>query len=136
MNNPFFIARYDSLQKWIPDAGHVLLPNTGHGGSHKSEFGTVLLGPWSGVQGSVKTPSWCHRSRGQSGAPDTDLQSMSKAIHGSTHSLAFGVMTPVRESNGHLGRTYQGHLTSRSTLRRGPIMGAPIDWHSSRGSNR
>ena len=30
----------------------------------------------------------------------------------------------------------QGHLTSSSTLHRGPIMGAPIHWYSTRMTNR
>ena len=49
-----------------------------------------------------------HLSDAQSGAPDADLQPMSKAGHWGHHSSAFDVIAPGQEFNDHPGRTLSG----------------------------
>ena len=80
--------------------------------------------------------------RTQSGAPDAELYASPRTNHGSAHPLVLDVgdHQSVRRvvvddvqwpPQVELG---QEHLTPRSTLRRGPIMGAPIHWYSTWGT--
>ena len=87
--------------------------------------------------GSVAAPG-----RTRSGAPDAEVYASLRTNHGSAHPLALDVGNhqSVRRvvvddvqwpPQVELG---QEHLAPRSTLRRGPIMGAPIHWHSTWGA--
>ena len=102
------------------------------------ECSGVLGSVWSCSSRLLRAGSVAAPGTTRSGSPDDEVYASPRINHGSAHPLALDVgnhqsvrCVVVDEVQWppqvELG---QGHLTPRSTLRRGPIMGAPIHWYS------
>ena len=109
-----------------------------------SVFGRVreCSGRFGRASGSPRARSVAAPGRTRSGAPDAEVYASPRTNRGSAHPLAL-------DAGKHLSACWfvaddvqwppqlelgQGHLTPSSTFRRGPIMGAPIHWHSTWGT--
>ena len=94
------------------------------------------------LSGSPRAGSVAAEGRTRSGASDAEVYASPRTNHRRAHPLALdvGKHRPARRfvvdkvqwpPQVELG---QEHLTPRSTLRRGPIMGAAIQWYSTWGT--